>query len=154
MKSFTLAVQNSKHSIHALDWAIKNVFTEGCEVHLVTVSTPAVQPALFFPAASIPSTMGYIEEFEAKSKEEATNVLTAFKKRIVEAFGDKVKIEMIMLAGNVGDEIVDYTERQPTDALIIGSRGLGTLKRHVLGSVSNFVMHHAHCPVILIKEQQ
>nr|GMD44331.1 Adenine nucleotide alpha hydrolases-like superfamily protein [Ipomoea batatas] len=37
------------------------------------------------------------------------------------------------------------------DLVVVGSRGLGQIKRAVLGSVSDYCAHHARCPVLIVK---
>jgi len=59
-------------------------------------------------------------------------------------------------AGTVGDRLVRYADTHAVDLLVIGSRGMGTLKSAVLGmvglgSVSQRVVHAAKCPVLLSK---
>ncbi|ESO00785.1 hypothetical protein HELRODRAFT_192415 [Helobdella robusta] len=53
------------------------------------------------------------------------------------------------LTNEPGYEIVKKAEADKIDLIIIGTRGLGTLKRTLLGSVSHYVLHHAHCPVLV-----
>ncbi|MCI4364637.1 MAG: universal stress protein [Thermoplasmata archaeon] len=53
--------------------------------------------------------------------------------------------------GVVSDEILAFLELHPTDLLVIGSRGLSTAKRILLGSVSTIVVTHAPCPVLVVR---
>ncbi|XP_062578713.1 universal stress protein Slr1101-like [Saccostrea cucullata] len=48
-----------------------------------------------------------------------------------------------------GDGIVKTAKDLNADVIIMGSRGLGTIRRTVLGSVSDYVVHHANVPVIV-----
>ena len=53
--------------------------------------------------------------------------------------------------GVVVDEILSHLERHPTDLLVVGSRGLSTARRLLLGSVSNALVNHAPCPVLVVR---
>jgi nucleotide-binding universal stress UspA family protein len=55
------------------------------------------------------------------------------------------------LEGVVVDEIIAFVEKNPTDLLVLGSRGLSTAKRLLLGSVSDAVSHHVGCPVLIAR---
>jgi nucleotide-binding universal stress UspA family protein len=54
-----------------------------------------------------------------------------------------------MLRGHAGNALCDFAANESADAIVIGTRGRGGLKRAVLGSVSDHVMRHAPCPVIV-----
>lgn len=56
-----------------------------------------------------------------------------------------------LLQGNPGSTILDYCEKEKYDIIIMGSRGMGKFKELVLGSVSNKVLHHSSCPVMIIR---
>ena len=53
--------------------------------------------------------------------------------------------------GNPADEIINEAESGEYDLLIMGSRGLGTFSRSILGAVSNKVVNHTKINVLVIK---
>ena len=53
--------------------------------------------------------------------------------------------------GVITDEILGHLEHAPTDLLVIGSRGSSTAKRLFLGSVSDALIHHSGCPVLVVR---
>ncbi|WOF16640.1 universal stress protein [Methanoplanus sp. FWC-SCC4] len=53
--------------------------------------------------------------------------------------------------GDPAAEIIEIAEREKADMIVIGSRGLGTIKGVFLGSVSRKVTHNAKCPVMIVK---
>jgi nucleotide-binding universal stress UspA family protein len=53
--------------------------------------------------------------------------------------------------GPIASEIVHFAEEGKYDIIFVGSRGLGGLKRMLLGSVADDVLRHAHCSVTLVR---
>jgi nucleotide-binding universal stress UspA family protein len=56
-----------------------------------------------------------------------------------------------LVMGPPVDVILDLAEEIGADLLVVGSRGHGTLGRLILGSVSEGVVHHATCPVLVLR---
>jgi nucleotide-binding universal stress UspA family protein len=58
------------------------------------------------------------------------------------------------LAPRVGDPataVLDVAETEGADLIVMGTRGLGTAERWLIGSVSDKVLHHAHCSVLVAR---
>ena len=49
-----------------------------------------------------------------------------------------------------GHMICELAKEKNVDSIVMGQRGLGTISRMLLGSTSDYVLHHAHVPVIVI----
>jgi nucleotide-binding universal stress UspA family protein len=49
---------------------------------------------------------------------------------------------------------VGSAERLGAGLIVMGSRGLGPLKRALMGSVSDSVVRHAHCPVLVVRPEK
>jgi nucleotide-binding universal stress UspA family protein len=69
----------------------------------------------------------------------------------VGASGGKVA-ETHLETGEPDKEIVRLSEEIGAGTIVIGSRGLGGLRRALIGSVSESVVRHAHCPVLVVRE--
>lgn len=52
--------------------------------------------------------------------------------------------------GNPGEIIMKFAKDENANMIIIGSRGMGIIRRTFLGSVSDHVVHHANVPVIVV----
>ena len=53
-----------------------------------------------------------------------------------------------------GQEVVKTANDEHAMMIVIGTRGMGTIRRTILGSVSDYVVHHAHCPVIVCRKAE
>ena len=69
----------------------------------------------------------------------------------VRASGGKVA-ETHLRAGRPDKEIVKLSEDLDVGTIVVGSRGLGAVSRTLMGSVSESVIRHAHCPVFVVRE--
>ncbi len=61
------------------------------------------------------------------------------------------EIRKEMLEGSPAEEIIKVADIRECDLIIMGSRGLGKLPGLVLGSQSQKVVSHAHCPVLIVR---
>ncbi|GAA3401298.1 universal stress protein [Paenibacillus hodogayensis] len=57
-----------------------------------------------------------------------------------------------LLQGDAAESILECASETGADLIVIGSRGLNTIKEWFLGSVSHHVVQHANIPVLVIKE--
>jgi len=57
-------------------------------------------------------------------------------------------------AGRPDTEIVHTAEELDAGLVVLGSRGLGSVRRAVLGSVSGSVVRHAHGPVLVVRNEE
>ena len=62
-----------------------------------------------------------------------------------------VVVEEEVLSGSPAEAIVEHARTLDQPTIIIGSRGLSGLKEMLLGSVSQRVLHHAQCPVTVVR---
>ncbi len=57
-----------------------------------------------------------------------------------------------LLSGNIGQQICEIACRWGADLILMGHRGLSELEEETLGSVSNYVLHHAPCSLLIIHQ--
>ena len=55
--------------------------------------------------------------------------------------------------GKVGEAIVELTKSEGAALLVLGSRGMGYMRRTLLGSVSDYCVHHCNIPVIVCRNK-
>jgi nucleotide-binding universal stress UspA family protein len=54
-------------------------------------------------------------------------------------------------AGDPASVLLDLSAQVNADAIVVGSRGMATRSRFILGSVPNRISHHAHCDVVIVR---
>jgi nucleotide-binding universal stress UspA family protein len=86
--------------------------------------------------------------FQKKILKHGTKIIT-YAKEICEK--NKTKFSGQIIKGNPGYDIVKFSNKNKIGFIIIGSRGKGPTTEIFLGSVSNYVIHKARCPVIIVK---
>jgi nucleotide-binding universal stress UspA family protein len=65
--------------------------------------------------------------------------------------GDHVEVRLVPAEDEPGPAIVTVAEEVRPDLIVIGSRAKGFVRRLLTGSVSDHVVHHAPCPVLVIR---
>jgi nucleotide-binding universal stress UspA family protein len=61
-------------------------------------------------------------------------------------------VEVYARLGRPDAEIVGLADELGAGLIVLGSRGLGSLRRALMGSVSDSVVRHAPCPVLVVRE--
>ncbi len=89
------------------------------------------------------------EEVAQTEHSTAKENLTTLKKRLHDFGVTNVKIQIT--EGNAGDEIVKAAKTEKCDLIIMSTHGRSGLKRVLLGSVTDQVIHQANCPVLVVR---
>jgi nucleotide-binding universal stress UspA family protein len=141
-----LAIDGSKES-HQATWAAVEVAGAiGSDLHVLSVfETAQLLPQTPYPGPEAWETSETAEEAE----QQARRLLSRVSER-VEAEGSTVE-ESHLAVGKPEKEIVRLAGRLNTDLIVLGSRGLGAVGRVLLGSVSDSVVRHAWCSVLVVR---
>ncbi len=98
----------------------------------------------------LPTMLAQTEVEPAQLEREAQQLLDEQVRRVEEA-GGTVKAAHLRL-GRADEEIVDLAQSTGAGMIVMGSRGHGRIRRALMGSVSESVVRHAHCPVTIVRE--
>lgn len=89
-----------------------------------------------------------IDDLRAHLKSCGTDILNKTKASFQELEG--IEVQTLLKEGSTGELICEVAQQLECDLIVMGKRGLGTIKSLLLGSVSQYVVHHAKSPVLLI----
>jgi nucleotide-binding universal stress UspA family protein len=137
-----LATDGSEEAQLAATTAADLAQKTNSELHLITVGPD-------YPLYELPEHPADFEDVLRKNRREAKEMLEQQAKRI-EEWGASVK-ETHLREGRAAEEIVELAEEIGAGLIVMGSRGHGRLRRALMGSVSDAVVRHAHCPVTIVR---
>jgi len=111
--------------------------------------------ALLYPEATDPEGVEMPdpileEDLQQSSEQRGREVLDEEVERVRSAGGTVAQAHLMM--GGAAREIVHLAEDLGADLIVMGSRGRGGIRRALMGSVSDSVIRHAHCPVLVVRE--
>ena len=152
--SILLATDGSENSARARGLAVELSEATSAELHVVYVGEDAYSSTLIYPEAIEPGGTTredplLLEQLEGQFEQMSRRVLQTEAHKVREVGGTVVQAHLRM--GKAAAEIVDLAEELGVGLLVMGSRGLGGIKRALMGSVSDAVVHHAHCPVLVVR---
>ncbi len=115
--------------------------------------TLAVVPPVFVPTASVSPMDTHPTLADPELEEELEAEQRAAQDDEVHELDGILGItaEHLVETGEPGPTICDVATAVEADMIVIGSHGHGWLKRVLMGSVSTHVLHHAPCPVLVIR---
>jgi nucleotide-binding universal stress UspA family protein len=141
-----IAYDDSPHALEAVRFCARLPLGPEASVRLLGVVVPLVlPPAPEMMAVPWPPTMDrFIEE-------ERAHLDGTLRRAASELGRDPSRTECSVVVGQPATEILGAAEKDAADLVVVGARGLGPLGRLVLGSVSDRVVHHAPCPVLVVR---
>ncbi|KAL4560639.1 hypothetical protein LXL04_032792 [Taraxacum kok-saghyz] len=161
-----VAIDESDISLYALKWTLEHLFNKPPVAPGTVETIPEVEPdpeqgmvtvahvvepfeRYTFPAEpSMYTSAAMVESVRKAQRQNAAELLSRAFQICKES---KIKAETLILEGNPKGMICETAEQMHFDLLVVGSRGLGAIKRAFLGSISDFCAHHAKCPVLIVK---
>ena len=137
-----LATDGSRDAELARTTAVDLANSTDSEVHVVTVAPGYPSYDIRNPAV--------IEQL----RKQAEDILNEQVEKI-EQSGGKVAEKHLRIAERYrAQQIVQVAEEIGAGLIIMGSRGLGGVRRALIGSVSDSVVRHAHCPVMVVRPEK
>ena len=136
-----VATDGSREAQLALTTAADLAKSTDSELHVLHVGE--------VPLVYHPERHAYRAEYEEHEKE-AQQLLEAQVDRIEGASATEAQAHLRM--GRADEEIVELAQSIDAGLIVMGSRGQGRLRRALVGSVSESVVRHAHCPVTIVRE--
>ncbi len=105
-------------------------------------------PQLAYPGTGMSVGREFAEAAEQKLREEGSRILKRAASQLPAVCGE---VSQHLEVGDTASVILSMAEQESVDLILIGSRGLGVIKEHLLGSVSHRVATHAACPTVIVK---
>ncbi len=141
MKRIVCAFDGSDPAMKAAEAAADMARRFDAELFLVYVVEP------YAPPVDLPG-ISFIDWVEPHKKA-GTRLTADAAAHLAERFGMKPEIEIRV--GSPANEVVAFAADKQADLIVVGSRGHGAVKRMLLGSVADRVVHLSHGPVFVVR---
>ena len=146
-----VATDGTEHSRGALDAVLNVNLSDGDEIKIISVVDMAIPPAIDLYGGFLPPT----NEFETAVRSNIEKIVEEARRHLQEKIlNDKIYISTETPSGSPESRIVETAEEMKADLIIVGSHGYNRWERLLLGSVSDSVVHHAHCSVLVVRSQE
>jgi nucleotide-binding universal stress UspA family protein len=141
MPGIIVGIDGSARSHKALEWAVHEAGIRNAPLTVLTVQQAVA--GFFSTSVAYPG--------DHDLTELARKAALAETEEVLDQVGDDSQPTSVAIRAVLGvpaEEILKATA--DADMIVVGSRGAGGFKKLLLGSVSSYVVHHGHCPVIVI----
>lgn len=148
-----IAIDESDCSHYAVEWALTNLkstLTSDAGILLFTVISNDYSGLIAGSyGVALPELLTSIQENQKKSA-----IALLEKAKELCAKHGIADVETLYEFGNAKDAICDAVEKYHVQLLVIGSHSKGAIQRAFLGSVSNYCVNNAKCPVMVVRKPQ
>jgi len=137
IKNILVPLDGSKNSFRGLDEAI--IIARNCQAIITGVYVTPLSP----PASTEQKT--YIKNILLK------NVNKIMEKAKIDCAQNGILFYEKILHGDSGPKIIKFAHDKNFNLIVIGSRGMNSIKEAFLGSTSNYVLHKSKIPTMVVK---
>lgn len=146
LRRVVVACDGSPDAMAALEFVGTLPLGPEVTVRLLAVMAPPAMPIAALELLGVPWPPPLADAIE-EEKTRLDEMLAHGEGRL----GRVKTIERSVVAGHPAVEVLAAAEEPAVDLLVVGARGLGAIGRLVLGSVSERVLQHAPCPLLIVK---
>eukprot|EP01139_Manchomonas_bermudensis_P023832 Amastigsp_a841602_93.p2 type:complete len:344 gc:universal Amastigsp_a841602_93:73-1104(+) len=147
-KKFLLAFDGSEHSRRARAYLLSTMRSEDSVVIVTVVhggDDVAIEPSVFLSETEKGALAEYVRAQRVRAEEQLAESKALFDARALSA-------KTALVSGpDAKAALLDAAAEHGADVIAMGSRGLGTISRLLLGSVSEYIVHNAHRSVLIVK---
>lgn len=136
MARVVVGVDGSAGATAALQWAIDEAVLRRCELEIVH--------GWLYAEAQVE----YTRNAPGEGETEGESIVRKAEEMVL-ATAPEVKVTTSLVAAAPADALVEAS--LGAEIVVVGSHGRSTVARALLGSVSTLVVHHAHCPVVVVR---
>jgi nucleotide-binding universal stress UspA family protein len=142
MSGITVGLDGSEPSKRALEWAIKEAALRNAALNVIAVHEVAANHW-----TGNPMILPEDKAMEEKALQAAEAEVATASGQLGEAKPASVNVRAV--SGIASKTLIEESEN--ADLIVVGSRGGGGFARLLMGSVSSQVVHHASCPVVVVR---
>ncbi|XP_057809717.1 universal stress protein PHOS32-like [Salvia miltiorrhiza] len=150
-----VAVDFSPCSRKALRWAVDNLSRKGDHLIMVVVRPDChyesgemqlweATGSPLIPLSDFTNSV-IMKKYGISPDTESLDIVTTASKQ------KEIVVLLKIYWGDAREKLCESVDNIPLDSLVIGNRGLGKIQRVLMGSVSNYVVNNAPCPVTVVK---
>ncbi|XP_039274762.2 putative universal stress protein SH1215 [Styela clava] len=149
-----VCVDGSKHAETAFKFYVQQFHKPENKVIFMHVAKLVMHSHVYTGAMGVVLPEVPTKDEVEKEKKRAKELKEKFHKFCEELGVPKHEFVTIMEGeGGLGATIVAAAKRRSVSSIICGCRGLGAIRRTILGSVSDYVLHHSHVPTLICPKE-
>lgn len=151
MNGILVGYDGSGHALRALEWAAREAAVRHAPLTVLSVCETAADPWHEAPAGDQSGTGAAdsgdhgVRQARTLAEEQAGKVLAQASAGLP---APEVTVRAVL--GIPAEELLSAAA--DADMIVVGSRGAGGFRKLLLGSVTSHLTHHAHCPVVVVPD--
>lgn len=144
-RTIVFAFDDSEGTKFAFEWALENFFRPTDNVLLLNVRAPPVLDRF----GKTMLTSEEMAELDAAAMKKHHVIGELFALRLEE--NGIHHCELQLMHGSAPRAVCEVAKERQVDTIVMGTHGRGVMGRIIAGSVSTYVLHHSHCPVLVVR---